>query len=306
MLEAKSIDLSGSVANGLFSRLGKTPFKKQIGWHVNCDEPHATVMTVTPLMADELLRRNEREDYRNRTLSASTLDKYTDEMKRGWKLTGETIIISKSGRLLNGQHRLHACIAAEKSFQTFVVFGVDDDAFAFMDIGRKRTAGDIFSIHGIKDANRMASATLWIWKYHNTKMNTPPAGASPTPDQLYDYYNSVAPNLTASVTVGRQCKDLAPPALMVALHYLCSQKSAAHADKFFVGIATGVNLTAKDPALKLRNRLIEERIGGGTLSDIYIAAFTVQAWAAARQGRAVGIFRWRGEQNPTQPFPSII
>src|SRR6185437_3150702 len=209
MLEAKSIDVGGCGAS-LFARLGKTSFKKQLGWHTASEEPHAAVITVTPAMADELLRRNEGEDYRNRTLSAGTLEKYINEMKRGWKLTGETIILSKSGRLLNGQHRLHACIAAGIAFQTFVVFGVEDDAFAFMDVGRKRTAGDIFSIHGVTAANKMASATFWIWKYHNTKMNTPAAGASPTPDQLYDYYTSVAPNLAASVTVGRQCKDLAP------------------------------------------------------------------------------------------------
>jgi|SRR6185312_8976377 len=305
MLEAKSIDVSGAGAS-LFSRLGKTPFKKQLGWHAACDEPHASVMTITPLMADELLRRNEGEDFRNRSLSASTLDKYTDEMKRGWKLTGETIILSKSGRLLNGQHRLHACIASERSFQTFVVFGVDDDAFAFMDIGRKRTAADIFSIHGIKDANKIAAAALWVWKYHNTKMAKPYGSEAPTPDQLYDFYLNDARALSESVTAGVRFKDLAPPSLMIALHFLCAQKSALHADKFFLGVATGANLTAKDPALKLRNRLIEERIGGTHLADIYIAAFTVQAWAAMRQGRTMGIFRWRGEQNPTQSFPSII
>lgn len=305
MLEAKSIDVGGCGAS-LFARLGKTSFKKQLGWHTASEEPHAAVITVTPAMADELLRRNEGEDYRNRALSAGTLEKYTNEMKRGWKLTGEAIILSKSGRLLNGQHRLHACIAAGIAFQTFVVFGVEDDAFAFMDIGRKRTAADIFSIHGVKDANKMASATFWIWKYHNTKMSNPDAGKGPTPDQLYDFYVNQAGGLSGSVTVGGRIKDLAPPSLMIALHYLCSQKSASQAEKFFMGVATGANLPEKDAALRLRNRLIDERVGGTHLSDIYIAAFTVQAWNAMRQRRSVRIFRWRGEQNPTQPFPSIV
>jgi hypothetical protein len=305
MFEAKSIERP-DVGASLFSRLGKTPFKKQLAWHANCDEPTACVMTITPLMADELLRRNQGEDYRNRTLSASTLDKYTNEMRRGWKLTGETVILSKSGRLLNGQHRLHACIASQREFQTFVVFGVDDDAFAFMDVGRKRTAGDIFSIHGVADANKMASATLWIWKYHNTKMMNPEAGKGPTPDQLYSYYLAQAPDLPKSVAPGSRFRDLAPPSLMTALHHLCSLKNAEQAMRFFDGAASGINLGAKDAALKLRNRLIEGRTGGERLSDIYIAAFTVMAWNALRQRRSIGIFRWRGEQNPTQSFPSII
>lgn len=31
----------------------------------------------------------------------------------------------------------------------------------------------------------------------------------------------------------------------------------------------------------------------------------VMAWNAMRQGRRLGLLRWRGEQNPNQPFPRV-
>ncbi len=315
MLQSKSADggmLESRAPNGpgdgLFGLLGKTPFRKQVGWHVKQGTPHAAVITITPAIAEDLLKRNFGEGWQNRSLSRITIEKYKNAMQCGWRLTGETIIISKSGRLLNGQHRLHACLISGSAFTTFVVFGIDDDAFAFMDRGKIRTAGDIFSIQGIPDANMVAAATLWVWKYHNTKMLSPDGAQTPPPDQLFDYFGSHHPQIPESIKAGRPFgeRKIAGPSLMTALHYLCSRKNREASDWFFSSVATGAELRAIDPALKLRNKLIEDRIGGSRIADIYVAAYTVQAWNAMRQNKRIGLFRWRGEGAPDQPFPSII
>lgn len=308
MLETKSVN-SGSepiFKDSLFARFGKATLRKQIGWHVAQAEPHAAIILITPADAEDLLKRNQGEDYHNRPVSTGTVTRYENEMSRGWRLTGETIIISRSGRLLNGQHRLLACVASGVAFRTFVAFGVADDAFAFMDKGKKRTASDIFSINGVVDSVLVAAATAWVWRYHNTNMRHASGGEAPEPDQLYSYFLTL-PLFSDSAEAGRRfaTKRLAAPSLMMAMHYLCAQKHRAVADAFFYAVATGENIKKTSPQYRLRDRLIDERVAGGKLSDLYVAAFTVMAWNAARANRRAPTLRWRTEQAPDLPFPAI-
>src|SRR5687767_46533 len=123
----------------------KTPFRKQIGWHIAQNEPHTATFHVTPDDARVLLERNAGPDGRNRAPSPSAIDRYAREMREGrWRLSGEGLIITKTGKLRNGQHRLLACIKAGVPFETFIVFGVDDSVFPVLDRGAVRTAGHVF------------------------------------------------------------------------------------------------------------------------------------------------------------------
>lgn len=266
--------------------------------------PTAMVMTVDPVFAKAALERN----VNNRPASTPTLRKYEGRMQTGWKLTGETIIFSKNGNLLNGQHRLQACISAGATFQVFVVFGVDDDAFAFMDIGKTRGAKDIFAINGVQNAAAMAASSLWLWKYLNTGMMEPASWLKPTHDQLYEFYLEHE-GLQKSCTAGHRFAEnkVAPQAIMTALHYLCAQKHKSAADHFFEKVATGIGFKkSSEPAAKLRKRLLDEKIGGRQLQDLYVGAYTVMVWNAMRQNKPVPLMRWRGDQNPDQTFPRIV
>jgi hypothetical protein len=96
----------------------------------------------------------------NRNISVSTVSRYADQMKRGlWKMTGETISIDSSGRLLNGQHRLSAVVKADVKVDMLVVHGVETDAQAFMDTGKNRSVGDVFSLNKVKNAHQLSSMT---------------------------------------------------------------------------------------------------------------------------------------------------
>jgi hypothetical protein len=51
---------------------------------------------------------------------------YAQDMIDGWwLLSGKTIILDETGAVLNGQHRLLACIKADRAFETWLVEGVD-------------------------------------------------------------------------------------------------------------------------------------------------------------------------------------
>jgi hypothetical protein len=115
------------------------------------DELGVTIgfVRVTPEIAEQLLLRNTK----NRQINFGTMRGYAlDIMAEQWKKTGQTVIVGKSGRLLDGAHRLWACYLTGIAIDVFVVLEVDDieepNLFAYIDQIRKRSGGDALATAG--------------------------------------------------------------------------------------------------------------------------------------------------------------
>ena len=105
---------------------------------------YAKVETITPERAKELLQKNPN----NRKPSIHIIKKYAADIKNGaWKENGESISISKSGQLKNGQHRLFAIIQANMPLTTVVVYDVEDNVNEF-DRNLKRSRNNILQMNG--------------------------------------------------------------------------------------------------------------------------------------------------------------
>lgn len=117
-------------------------------------EQSSQIEFVTPDIARHLLSNNDG----NRPISKRIVKQYAGVMRKGqWHMNGENIIISKSNRLLNGQHRLTALIDCGISIPFWVTRGVDDSSFTTMDCNKPRTIGDVFSISDIPNYNNIAA-----------------------------------------------------------------------------------------------------------------------------------------------------
>jgi hypothetical protein len=102
---------------------------------------------VTPQMAREWLERNSD----NRPLRPGVVDGFLAAYRRGeWRLTHQGIAFAKSGRLLDGQHRL--TFISELPDKSVVPMNVtadlDEDTFDSIDQGFKRTTSDLYSVSG--------------------------------------------------------------------------------------------------------------------------------------------------------------
>ena len=102
---------------------------------------------VTPKMAREWLERNTD----NRPLRPGVVDGFLGAYRRGeWKITHQGVAFAKSGRLLDGQHRL--TFISELPDGSVVPMNVsvdlDEDAFDAIDQGFKRTASDLYGVSG--------------------------------------------------------------------------------------------------------------------------------------------------------------
>lgn len=143
------------------------------------------IKLITPESAAKLLQRNTK----NRSVKPNKIRTYVRDMKEDkWMETGAPIRISKTNKLLDGQHRLMAVVESGVSVEMVVVSDIDDKVMANIDTGTKRSPGDVFKIEGIS----YASATSAIIKKYirllfDDKTNT--GNTEITNQDLLDTYN---------------------------------------------------------------------------------------------------------------------
>jgi hypothetical protein len=99
-------------------------------------------VTIDPARALELLEHNDR----NRPMDFSLVKTYARQMTEGqWRFVGDPIRVSITGRLLDGQNRLQAVVQSETEQPFVLLSGLSDDDQAYMDVGKRRTPGDVCS-----------------------------------------------------------------------------------------------------------------------------------------------------------------
>jgi hypothetical protein len=105
------------------------------------------IMTVTPDIARSWLAMNDKNRHVRNTLVKS----YASAMKRGeWRLTHQPVAIDDAGQLLDGQHRLMAVLLSGVSVEMLVCFDAERETIDCIDVGAKRSLGDILSMDGDK------------------------------------------------------------------------------------------------------------------------------------------------------------
>lgn len=109
------------------------------------------------------------ENDANRALRARVVNAYARDMGHGaWAVTGETIKFSKTGELLDGQHRLSAIIESGTSQWMLVVRGLEPATKGIIDTGAPRSAGDALKLVGLDAGNPYAVAAaarlLVLWR----------------------------------------------------------------------------------------------------------------------------------------------
>lgn len=279
-------------------------FAKKLRWAIEGSKSLAEKWTITPEIAGEILSTwNDR----NRPMSKGLVSQYAGSIAAGrWKFTGEPIIFS-SVRLIDGQHRLAACVHAGVAIEALVVFGAPDDAFPFIDVGKTRAASDVFAINGVKNAKLMAAAIQWVIGYERNILGTASTGHMLTRmdrEELYQAYLGHE-KLQDSAWVGSLFAPtrLASPSTIVAIHYLAARKSKKEADEFFRKVAEGLGFGGKkDPAYRLYQRLIDTATSQEKLGRKQLAALVIKAWNANRLGRDVGTLKY----SPDETFPKVI
>lgn len=151
------------------------------------------VMRITPPVAREWLKRN----VLNRPLRSSVVDALKTAFLRGeYKVTHQGIAFDQDGNLLDGQHRLTAIGMMPENFsiEMLVARGLSCDAFQAIDIGLKRSAGDVLNVpQGLAAISRFMAAIVETQKNAITPQLLVPyvAGLERPYRRLVDYTPTV-------------------------------------------------------------------------------------------------------------------
>jgi hypothetical protein len=119
------------------------------------NEPTSKFVKVTPDLARQWLSKQVPGE--NRSLRPSVVKFYAAQIKEGRVEAYWQPLIFSGDRLLDGQHRLHAIVMADKPVDVLVVRGVPESAMSVLDTGVSRKGSDVLSLHGAANPNQAAA-----------------------------------------------------------------------------------------------------------------------------------------------------
>lgn len=262
------------------------------------------VETITPTQAREWLEKN----HHNRPLHRVTVDKYVEAMRNGqWVPNGETIKFSKENRLLDGQHRLAACVESGVTIKSFVVRELPESVFDTIDTGKNKSIGDLLALSG--EVNQSHLGVALRLQYINDELGsiaefaTKVARLVTNRDLMQTYKKH--PNMVDSVAfiVGiRGISQIITIPNAAYCHYQFSLLDPKyHADTFFSRLIEKTDVPQKgEPIYELKSRL--DRLSRNSMAArVEIIALTIKAFNAFRAQKEVKNLYY--DKGDTFPMP---
>jgi hypothetical protein len=249
-----------------------------------------TQEVITPQKAKEYLQSNSG----NRPVNRRMVLRYAQDIADGrWMVSSQAIGFDINNRLVDGQHRLMACVEANAPFTTYVARGLEPETFKVIDTGYGRTGGQIARIAGIDNANAcmalMTNALLYEVAVGRTGISHAMASHYSSAMKL-EMIKADLDRVQDSATRARRAYDrcrVVIPSLMGGLHYVVSKSKKQLADEFVEAIGTGEGLVSGDPRLTLRNRLIDRGNKIHKERIEFLMPLHIYAWNAFVEGRRV-------------------
>lgn len=256
------------------------------------------VETITPEIAREYLKFN----VTNRPLRQKTVCKYAKQMKNGeFMLNGEAIVFSDGGSLLNGQHRLNACVQAGVSFQSVVVRGIPFETFHTIDIGKPRTTADVFSISGVSNPSNSATIVSHYMRLERSfgalnsgtsfdRMGVTRNDVLKTYEGARDVFDEVKTSASRMYSKSRLLKISTIGSVMSFL-VLKRNHPIEKVEQFFYMLHYGKDV-CNDSVNRLRDKLINNFSATRKMTDKYKMALIVKTWNAFISGKELKTLVW--------------
>lgn len=250
---------------------------------------------ITPELARAYLDRNPV----NRKPVAVVVERYKRDMiSNHWRLSGDAIRFNTKGDLIDGQHRLMACIEAGVPFDSYVIRGLDEDVINVIDSGRSRRAGDILTIRGYTQAALLASTSRWLLtiKHGLKSKNANAIILRPSHDEIISFVerNPLLLESMRFVTSGNPPLGITA-SMLAAIHYVAShhlvEPKPERADAFVNVFTTGAPDYAGDPAHKLRELFTREKLRRVYPTQDMMYTGSVYAWNNFADKRPIQVFR---------------
>jgi hypothetical protein len=256
-------------------------------------------LTISPEQATKMLTNNPS----NRKISNISVTQYAEDMiNKKWMNNGDTIrVFNPTGnprlpieehKLIDGQHRLSACVKAQIPLNTLIVVVDDQKVFETIDTGKKRSPSDTLSIYGHKNCATLAASLALIKKIDRDGLNDVKLGGGSSAKvknhELLDLLNQyqTMPD-SVQYACNMKAKFRTRPAAMAVLHYKFCEIDNDLGEEFLNHLHSGANLSESSPILHLRNAIISRRNSDVQMTNYYIIKACYHGWNNWIQGREV-------------------
>lgn len=258
---------------------------------------------VTPEMAEDLLTHNRN----NRPISDQHVRRITEQILAGkWKMNGDTIKISDTKNVLDGQHRLWAIVYSKIPVESLVVDGIPEDSFDTMDtIRRGRSGADVIALQGASlGRGTIAGAIMWLIRIQRGVV----------PEYRRPEYRIENSDIRAAFVVhGKglerarertaRLTGLGSKPLLTAMFYWLTNRDAFLAERMVATLENPSKASLDDPFFRLREYFVGRR--DANIDPVVTIAVIIKAANLAKHGKECKLLRWQGQGNHPEAFPVL-
>jgi hypothetical protein len=260
---------------------------------------------ITPAKAVELLQAN----VKNRNPKVMVVSKYARDMANGkWKNdTFELIKISKTGVILDGQHRLMAVVKSNVNVYFHIVDGLDDSILDVLDTGTVRNAADVFKINQVKYASLIpAVISFYDMLKESRKGRSTNVSIRKTNAALLETYYLNPEKWDAIAYEGHnlynQFGKILTQSFIGGFLAFFSDIDEDAATTFMNQLCTGKNIE-NDSINLLRMKLVNDKVSTHKLTATTKQMFIIKCWNAYRKNQTLKVIKFMPNQ---ESFPIAI
>lgn len=223
----------------------------------------------------------------DRPFSSNTAAMYAEVMRRNeWKFNGDPVRLNTEGKLMDGQHRMHAIVNSGKAQKMLIVSGLDSSVFDTIDVGKKRSAGDLLGIAGYTHGIPLASATRALLIYESgalwAEQTAKLIDYQPTGKQIVAYVHD-NPEVYECVrniyNVHNYATRLVAPSAIGLAYILAHRHSKSKAEQFINGFVgnepterTDARWVAREYMSRQRNEAAVHKLTSNQMQAVMIKA----------------------------------
>lgn len=261
-----------------------------------------TVEQITPAKAQEYLTRN----IANRRVREAIVGVYADQMKKGlWRLSNDAICFTKSGKLINGQHRMMAVCKSGIDCKFNVSRGYDEDDIMVMDNGISRSSGDVLFLQGVENANTVSGIVKrrlvlgrhivaitngdggGLYSGSSKILNSAVNEEFYAHDVLYKDITKIAKNAYSKLRILSASEYGG-----IAAHLILDKNYSISQVKQFLEELCGQKPDSNNATALLRTKLINDKMQNAKMSAVMKQKLIIKAWNAFITGKSVKVLSY--------------
>lgn len=215
---------------------------------------HCEVVTLVPMLAALLLERNPV----NRPIASRNAATLASDIANGrFLFNGESIVVSDTGLLIDGQHRCIQVVSTNTPIETVLVFGAPEKSRFTIDTGRPKSVSNFLAMKGKNYTAALGAAASYHLQWRKFGLLSTGGANVPTKSEILDAADELR-GLESSVELTvASMKSVRSHAVLAFCHYVFWKKSSREAsDHFVLRVIEGDGLKKGDPILYARNRLL--------------------------------------------------